>query len=135
MGMSRGGLGPRLYTHVYCSCNVNAGVSNCTQVQVATSSEELQALIQEEEFDFRFRCGYSKPVAQIDISDRDEFIQAIWLHHVLFQPYAELEQLKNGLKDTLQFELMLTLYATEMWSLFAGTNAYDVSVTFYLIPL
>ena len=67
----RGGLGPRLYTHVHCSCNVNAGVSNSTQVQVATSSEELQALIQEEEFDFRFRCGYSKPVAQIDISDRD----------------------------------------------------------------
>ena len=45
-----------------------------------------------------------------------------------------MEQLKNGLKDTLQFELMLTLYATETWSLFAGTNAYDVSVDFLLDP-
>ena len=103
-----------------------------TQVQAASSAEELKSLMHEDEFDFRFRCGYNKPTSHMDLSDRDEFIRAVWLHYVLFQPYAELQQLRNGLKDTLQLELLLTLYPEEMWNPFATTNAYDVTVDYLL---
>lgn len=88
--------------------------------------------MQTNEFDFRFHCGYSKPVAHMDIADRDEFIRAIWLHYVLFQPYAELQQFQQGLKDTLQLDLLFALYPHDMWSLFASTNAYDVTVDYLL---
>ena len=92
-----------------------------------TTTEDLHQLLQDNEFDFRFRCGYSKPIASLNISDKDEFLRAIWLHHVLFQPYAELQQLQQGLKDTLDFELLLKVYPQEMWSLFVESSAYDVT--------
>lgn len=103
-----------------------------TQVQAAATTEELKSLIQTNEYDFRFHCGYSKPVAHMDIADRDEFIRAVWLHYVLFQPYAELQQFQQGLKDTLQLDLLFTLYPQDMWSLFASTNAYDVTADYLL---
>ena len=34
-----------------------------TQVQGVTTTEDLRQLLQGNEFDFRFRCGYSKPIA------------------------------------------------------------------------
>ena len=98
-----------------------------TQVQGVTTTEDLRQLLQGNEFDFRFRCGYSKPIASLNISDKDEFLRAIWLHQVLFQPYAELQQLQQGLKDTLDFEFLLKVYPQEMWSLFVESCAYDVT--------
>ena len=59
--------------------------------------------------------------------EKEDFLKVIWLHYVLFHPYAELQQLKQGLKDTLNFELLLTLYPEEMWSLFVESSAYDVT--------
>ena len=54
------------------------------QIQRTITKEEFLGEIQKEEFDFRFNCGYSKPTATMDISDKDEFVKAIWLHHVFF---------------------------------------------------
>ena len=50
----------------------------------------------------------------MDTTDQDEFIRAVWLHYVLFQPYAEMQQFQQGLKDTLQLDLLFTLHPEEM---------------------
>ena len=33
-------------------------------------------------------------------------VHSIWLHFVLFQPHAELEQLREGLCNTLQVDVV-----------------------------
>lgn len=39
---------------------------------------------------------------------------------------------QQGLKDTLQLDLLFTLYPQDMWSFFASTNAYDVTADYLL---
>lgn len=40
---------------------------------------------------FHYQCGYNKA---INLDDKHKMVHSIWLHFVLFQPYAELEQLQ-----------------------------------------
>ena len=53
---------------------------------------ELRSLLLDDMYSFRFNCWHTKPV---HCMDKDDFIHSIWLHYVLFSPYAELEQLKD----------------------------------------
>ena len=66
----------------------------------ASTTAELQSLLQENDYDFRFNCGYSKPTPRIDISEKEELIRVVWLHYIFFLPHAELEQLRKGLRNT-----------------------------------
>ena len=63
------------------------------QIAEVSTTEELRSLLNEDEFDFRFTCGYTKPTQQID---KHELSSSIWLHYVLYNPHAELEQLQKG---------------------------------------
>ena len=49
-------------------------------------------------------------------SDADKIVKAIWLHYVYFIPHAKLEQLKRGLCETLQIEILMCLHPEEMHS-------------------
>ena len=100
------------------------------QLQRTATTEEVQALLQKDDFDFRFQCGYCKPTTKISIGDKDALIHAIWLHHVLFHPYAELEQLRKGLRETLQIELLVCLHAKELVGVLAASTAFDVTVEY-----
>ena len=59
------------------------------------------------------------------LADKDEFIHAIWLHHVFFLPHVELEQLRKGFRDTLQVELLACLHGELLHSVLAATQAFD----------
>ena len=61
----------------------------------------------------------------MDISDKEEFIHAIWLHHVFFLPHAELEQLCKGFRDTLQVELIACVHGDLLHSVLASTQAFE----------
>ena len=87
----------------------------------------MQSLLSKDEFSFRLQCGYSKPVAHVTLDDRQEVVRNVWLHFVLFHIHAELEQLRNGLRDTLQFELLIISYPSEVWGLFASSDAFNVT--------
>ena len=54
-------------------------------------------------------------------------VRSIWLHFVLYHPHAELEQLREGLCNTLQAEHLMRTYSKEMWALLASSGAYNVS--------
>ena len=78
-------------------------------------------------FDFRFSCGYTKPTTLITLDDKEDLVRSIWLHFVLFQPHAELEQLRKGLYQTLRFELLVRSHPNEVWGVLAASTVFDVT--------
>ena len=42
-------------------------------------------------------AGYSKPIVNSILADKDEIIRTIFLHQTIYRCLAELEQLKKGL--------------------------------------
>ena len=67
---------------------------------------------------------------QLKLSDRDELFKSIWLHYTFFVPLAEIQQLRKGLRETLQVELLTALYPDEMHSFLVGSSMFDVTPTF-----
>ena len=98
----------------------------------ASTTAELQSLLQENDYDFRFNCGYSKPTPRIDISEKEELIRVVWLHYIFFLPHAELEQLRKGLRETLQVDVLCCLHPENVWSLLAASSAFEVTAKFFL---
>ena len=41
--------------------------------------------------------GYTKPLANATLRDRDELLRTVFLHQTIFRSIAELEQLRGGL--------------------------------------
>ena len=76
-------------------------------------------------YNFRYACGYCKPIQQIN---KKEFLNAVWLHYVFFQPHAELVQLKSGFWETLQVELLACMHGKEIRAYLACSPAFNVSV-------
>ena len=96
-------------------------------MQSATTTEQLQTLLNRDDFSFRFHCGYAKPATQVSLEDKDELIRCIWLHFVLFHPHAELEQLRKGLYQTLQFELLVCTHPNVVWGVLAASTVFNVT--------
>ncbi len=97
----------------------------------ATSTEELQGLLKDEAFDFRFNCGYTKPTCLVTIEDKAVMIRSLWLHFVHFNPHAELVQLRKGLRDTLQFDALIRLHSEEMWGVLAASSAFHITSQYF----
>jgi len=66
----------------------------------------------------RVAMAYTKPPHQIQLNDKEEFAHSIWLRHVLFSPYAELEQLRKGFQETLQIQLLVCVHGEEVRATF-----------------
>ena len=66
----------------------------------------------------------------ITIDDKHTMVRSIWLHFVLYHPHAELEQLREGLCNTLQVDHLIRNYNKEMWALLASSGAYNVTPQF-----
>ena len=97
----------------------------------ATSTDELHQIV-DSELDFRFECGYNKPTSKIELSDKDALVKSIWLHFVLFVPHMEIQQLRKGLRETLQVELLMCLHPEEMHSFLVSSRNFDVTSAFFL---
>lgn len=94
------------------------------------TTEQLRSLLSDNTFDFRFACGYTKPTHQIQLNDKEEFANSIWLHHVLFSPYAELEQLWKGFQETLQIQLLVCVHREAVRALLAYSALFNVTVVY-----
>lgn len=51
----------------------------------------------------------------------------MWLHFVLFQPHAELVQIRKSLYNTLQFEILIIQYPKEMRAILAASDLFDLT--------
>ena len=60
------------------------------------STQEFRALLDNQEYDFRFQCGICEPAASVTLEDEQRIVEAFCLHYCVFSTVAELEQLKQG---------------------------------------
>lgn len=96
-------------------------------MQSANSTEQLRTILGMESFNFLSSCGYTKPTAFTSMDDKEDIVRTVWLHFVLFHPHAELAQLRKGLYNTLQFEVLAIQYSKEIRSLLAASTLFDVT--------
>ena len=68
------------------------------QITEVQNTQELQALLMKEEYDFRYTCGYTKPVANLTTSNVKEIVLCLALHFIIYSNKAELDQISEGLK-------------------------------------
>lgn len=61
----------------------------------------------------------------MSIVDKNEFINAIWLHYIFFLPHAELVQLRKGFRQTLQVEQLVCLHGEIIRSMLVPTCAFN----------
>jgi len=80
-----------------------------------------------DKFDVHFDCGFQKPTHLLELSDKDKLIKAVWLHYVLFLPYAEMDQMKRGIRETLQLESFIRSYPKEMHCFLVASGSFDVT--------
>jgi hypothetical protein len=100
----------------------------------------------DDEYDFRFSCGYTKPAASLTTSNIDEIVLCLALHLIIYSNKAELDQICEGLRlggliwtedeasslERLFVQTNVTLTARDLRLLFrpilseAGSNRRDV---------
>ena len=68
------------------------------QITEVQNTQELQALLMKEEYDFRYACGYTKPVANLTTSNIKEIVLYLALHFIIYSNKDELNQISEGLK-------------------------------------
>ena len=61
------------------------------------------------------------------VADKEDIVRTVWLHYVLFKPHAELTQLRKGLNQTLQFDIMLIQHPDEMRGVLVASTVFDVT--------
>ena len=61
------------------------------------STQEFRALLDSQEYNFRFQCGICEPAASVTLEEKQRIVDAFCLHYCIFSTVAELEQLKQGL--------------------------------------
>ena len=83
----------------------------------ASSSEELRALFNSSEFNFRFDAGVTISASAVNIEEKEEIILAFVNNYLMYSCKGELDQFKNGLKSLGILEL-LQQYPTLMKPLF-----------------
>ena len=86
----------------------------------------------DENLDFRFECGYSKPSSQLKLADQQKLVHAVWLHYVFFSIHAELAQFRKGLYETLQFEALVNSHPKVIHSFLVSSPSYDISASFLI---
>ena len=91
------------------------------------STEDFRELLQGGEFDFRFEYGYPKPLHQIQLCDAHELVKAVWLHVVICVPHVELVQLQKGVRDTLQMQILVCRYPTQVHGMLVGSSDFELT--------
>ena len=115
-----------------CICNTQLAMSSnqyyyflvFMQIDKAASTDEMISEMEENNYSFRFDCGFTKPQSAILVtySDKQTFFRSVWLHYVIYSVYGELEQFRDGLLETLQIEHIVHEHPEVFWSLIASKD-------------
>lgn len=77
-------------------------------------------------------CGYTKGTSRVKLSDVTQLVATVWLHFVKFHPRAELDQLRKGLCETLDFKQIMALHSECVLKLLASSRSFDVTSSYVL---
>lgn len=92
----------------------------------------MRSVVETDFSDIRFDCGFTKPLQKLELSDKDALIKAIWLHYMYFLPLAELQQLRKGLRETLQLEILFCIHPEDMFGFLVASSNFNVTPEFLL---
>ena len=96
------------------------------------SDEEVKSCFENYDFDYLPMCGYTRATSQVKLADVNQLVASVWLHFVKFHPQAELEQLREGLYETLSFHRLISVHPDSVWKMLASSNSFDVTPSFIL---
>ena len=77
-------------------------------------------------------CGYTKATSQLKKADVTQLVATVWLHFVKFHPHTELDQLRKGLCETLDFNSLIILHSNCILKLLSSSTSFDVTSSFIL---
>ena len=67
------------------------------QLLDTSTEEEFHELLGTEDYNFRYDCGISQPIAHMKFFDCEKIVNAFALHFSVIRVKAELDQIINGL--------------------------------------
>ncbi len=69
----------------------------CHQLEQASTLEEVKALLDSDDYDFRFDIGLGFPTNSMRFVDRDEIVQSLAGYFTVVKVKAQLDQVVQGL--------------------------------------
>ncbi|XP_068751097.1 G2/M phase-specific E3 ubiquitin-protein ligase-like [Montipora capricornis] len=70
---------------------------NLSQLRLVQTTEDLRNMVTSEDFVFLLDCGFPKPLALLQLAERDEIVECAIVHYTHYRIRGELDQLKEGL--------------------------------------
>ena len=67
------------------------------QLTLVQTTEDLRNMVTSEDFVFLLDCGFPKPLALLQLAERDEVVECAIVHYTHHRIRGELDQLKEGL--------------------------------------
>ena len=77
-----------------------------------------------------FDCGFTKADSSISLNDINLFVRAVWLHFTVYRIDGEIQQLREGLINTLNFSQLVGANHNAVWSLFTSKGHRSLSTSF-----
>ena len=100
------------------------------QLELAKSTEEIQEILSSNDYSFRFDCGYTKADRLISVNEIQSFQRAVWLHYTVYRVYGEIQQLREGIMNTLNFGHLITTNNHAIRSFFIQEKYPHLSAAF-----
>ena len=76
------------------------------QLEAAQTVEEMRALLDSEEFEFRFDIGFADLSSKLELSDRDRIVQSLATHFTIVRVKAQIDQMIEGLNTLGIYDLI-----------------------------
>lgn len=76
------------------------------QLEAAQTVEEMRALLDSEEFEFRFDVGVSDVSMKLELSDRDRIVQSLATYFTVVRVKAQIDQMIDGLNTLGIYDLI-----------------------------
>ena len=67
------------------------------QLRLVQTTEDFRNMVTSEDFVFLLDCGFPKPLALLQLAERDEVVECAIVHYTHYRIRGELDQLKEGL--------------------------------------
>ena len=83
----------------------SAFILGCFQMQQASDKSRIQAVAMEA-IDTILSCGYTKPIASLDVSDVPQLVRCVVLHKTILEVKGELDQFMSGLEEVQVLQYM-----------------------------
>ena len=92
--------------------------------------DELKSVFSKDNFDFLIACGYTKATSLVKMTDVQQLVKAVWLHFVKFNIRVELEELRKGLRETLEFHKVVSTYPDCVWKFLVSSTTYNLTSSY-----